>query len=342
MGGNALKHLGTERIPAERFPVLFNELNEMYGSDWAKFACPPSYRNKPSHGDMDILVTSNESFNSSCEEEKFLSDYVKNKIKPAAFYHNEGSCEFSFLYKNHQIDLAYVDKEIYETSFHYFSWNDMHNLIGKIARRMGLKWGFDGLYAIFDSKRYGLTIKSHLHYQILISRDIEKIINFLGFDYKRYSEGFDTLEDIFEFVINGKYFNSEIFKYENLNAANRVRDKKRPTYNSFLIYLNENKIKNNYAFPSNEESHKAVDAYFPEVNLSDQIEEFIENSNLNQIIKSKFNGTIVSGITGLEDKSLASFMNNFKKSHSDFKNYIIDNESKKVENDIMKFLKENK
>ena len=70
-----------------------------------------------------------------------------------------------------------------------------------------------------------------------LSNNFEDILNILGLNTTVYKNGFDTYQEMFDFVISSPYFDKNLFLFENLNNKNRVRDKKRKTYNMFLEYL---------------------------------------------------------------------------------------------------------
>ena len=63
------------------------------------------------------------------------------------------------------------------------------------------------------------------------------MIVLLGFNSLRFAQGFNTVDDILDFVANSKYFCKDFFLFENRNHDQRKRDVKRPTYTKALEYF---------------------------------------------------------------------------------------------------------
>ena len=73
---------------------------------------------------------------------------------------------------------------------------------------------------------------------ILISTDTRKVFDFFDYDYDKFQNGFDEIEEIFDFIISSKYFSYDVYQYENLNRIDRKRNKRRKSYNKFFILFN--------------------------------------------------------------------------------------------------------
>ena len=115
----------------------------------------------------------------------------------------------------------------------FFSASDLGNLMGRICHRVfGLKYGFTGLRYVVRAED-GVTKRGEIH----LSRDPRRIFAFLGFDFDRYLEGFKELEDIFEFVVDSKFFSPNMFVREHLTGKNKKRSVKRSTFSRFLDYV---------------------------------------------------------------------------------------------------------
>ncbi|CAF4821158.1 unnamed protein product, partial [Rotaria socialis] len=52
-------------------------------------------------------------------------------------------------------------------------------------------------------------------------------------------KGFDSENDFFQWIIDGKYFRCVYFDDQQLNHAHRQRTSKRPIYIKFRAYLNQ-------------------------------------------------------------------------------------------------------
>lgn len=325
MGGNALKHLNVERKGAEDFQRISNSVIQSIKSFVTKSAVVPYYRLKQDFGDADILFTTNQLGREIC-------DHIHNLFNPRSLYVNS-SC-YSFDVENFQIDLIQSTDELFDVSLDYYSYNDVGNLIGRIAHKMGLKYGHNGLT---------LPIRkddSHLGETIIVSRDTRKILDFLGFDSRRFFLGFDTLEDIFLFVTQSKYFNPEIFAFENLNHINRTRNRKRKVYAQFIDWLTERNT-SKYIFNTNKSNYlTSIDHHFPESNIFQRIKEVEEKINNNKINKEKFNGDIIIKLRNIQGKELGQFIYKFKNqfvSEDAFNSWIYNSTQDTINNEIINF-----
>ena len=222
--------------------------------------------------------------------------------------YNKNGDVLSFLYKNFQVDLILTHKDVFKYSCNYFAWNDLGNIIGRMSKSLGFKHGHNGLFYI---QRYGDKIlKEHL-----LSNNYLDILKILKLDYGKFHKGFSNLEEIFEFAIASPYFNKEKFKLENLNNINRVRDRKRKTYNQFLEYIKD-KPENNYSLSASEKLD-FVTNLFP--NLKESYTE-IENNYLTELkIKSVSNANIIMEVTSLTSgQELGKFISFFKENNPDY------------------------
>lgn len=224
MGGNALKNTVTRRYGNVEFYRTMTQVQNMIG--WAleldSYSLPLlSYGDKESFGDMDVLIESDHLPPDWCDRvyKQFGStERVKN-----------GNV-LSLNYRDLQVDLIATPAAQMLTSWNYFNYNDLGNLLGRVAHSMGLKLGHDGLSYSWREDTYNFRTE-------VICTDWDMILTILGYDPARYAAGFPTMLSIFEFVASGQFFRREIYQLENRNHAARVRDQKRKTYMSFLDWI---------------------------------------------------------------------------------------------------------
>ena len=76
---------------------------------------------------------------------------------------------------------------------------------------------------------------------IVITKDFDKALKFLGFDVERFKQGFNNMNEVFEFVASSTFFNKDAFLFENRNHKARARDKKRSNYLAALEYFKNKK-----------------------------------------------------------------------------------------------------
>jgi hypothetical protein len=239
MGGNLIvSQFGMEpkRLDKEAYDRLGEEvLNKIESSypKWHNMCIIPSYYDKEDFGDLDVLI----------EKSPFVDyrEFIKHVFEVDQISHNAGV--YSFPYEGFQIDLITMDSRIWHAARAYFSWNDCGNLCGRCFHQLGLKYGHNGLtYLIRD---YTIGVSDDPNGEVLGEASIcvkpKQILEFGGFDYKQFEKGFNTLEEMFDWVARSDHFNSEDYDFDKLNHINRTRNRKRSSYAYFVEWLKENK-----------------------------------------------------------------------------------------------------
>lgn len=331
MGGSLFKKLGfdVERKSTDEFFNIQNEVSKIIENIFNTKVKPIKfYRNKVDHGDCDLIVLNDGGSN---------FNNIKNILENQFGFCHKNHNIYSITYKKFQVDIILHTKNIFDFCSYFYDYDPVGNLVGKIAHKFGLKFGFDGLFYPVRG------VSNSIIENILISRDPEKIYTFLGFDFNIYKNGFDTLEDIFNFIINSKYFNKEIFLYENLSLKDRKRNKRRKSYNLFLDFINSKSDLKSFNFNKNKSIYiDCIEQYFPESNLKEKLKIINEKNYKIKLVKEKFNGNIVMRITGLKDEKLGKFLYDFRnqfKNQDLFNDYILSTSNEKIINDILDFYK---
>lgn len=301
MGGNALKNVPTRRYEADEYFSLTQEVLEKLKraktQAW-RFDIIPAYHDKESFGDMDVLYATDDDI-------PFDVDTVQYIFNPTEIVRN--TSVISFDYKGFQIDLIHSKTDEIEYALCYFSWNDCGNLIGKLAHQLGLKHGHSGLIL-------PLRDANNKFHDIVLTNYHVETLHFLDLDYRKFEVGFNNLDEIFNFVAASRYYNPEWYKLENLNTIARVRDRKRETYKKFL------------EFGESWEGPRAAkiedkSIYLPMIlnhfRATDEFNVVMRDMALQKLAKEKFNGEIVSRISGLKDKELGGLIK-FLRSKNEF------------------------
>jgi len=313
MGGHALKNTYTERKTTDDFLRIGKEIqNKVLNDTGIETAIVKCYRNKTDHGDLDLLVKM------SFEPKFNLNEYIQNTFKPNEMFNNGNVCSFD--YEKFQIDFIKISEESWNVAQTYFNYDCCGNIMGKTFHKFGLSYGWDGLYYKFRNFN---GVNSH---NILLTNNSEKIFGFGGYDYERYLKGFDNLVEIFDFCIGSKYFDSEMFKIENLNHIDKKRNRKRGSYNLFLNYLKDNDIYTKFIFEKNKDSYlETINICFPEAKLNERLQELKEEDRLNKVVTQKFNGDMVMmWLPDLQGQELGKAMGKFKQSlGDDYREFII-------------------
>lgn len=300
MGGNAL-HFETRRIDAKEYVELVNEIRQLwmdmpkqciYSSTDMPYAVK-SYRNKKDFGDIDFVIKRDPTLH--------YRKAIQETYSPKEIFSNGGA--HSFDYKGVQIDFITVRPEEFETSLNYFAFNDLGNLMGRIAHKMGLKYGHHGLSVLIKDGDYLIE-------EIVLTRDRKEIFEFLGYDAD--VRDFAELKDIFDFVRSSMYYSGEIFKLENRNAIARIRERKRKTYMAFLQYIQENPIANEFPWEDFKDKSAWQLAAIKHFNKMPLYVSALKEQKARLALKERFSGNHVREITGLRNQELGEFMKSFK------------------------------
>lgn len=302
MGGNALKKCETVRLSAKDYFVIKDELDKTFHALGYKAIAIPAYSTKESFGDIDILVSDDIGTN------RFES--VLLNLKPKEMVKNGNV--YSLEYKNFQVDLILTPHEDMTASYIYFSYNDLGNLMGRIAHKQGIKFGHRGTSYVFRDD-LGNVVE-----EFKITNLFHVFCSAFNFSIERYNKGFNTLEDIFEFVAASKYFNPDIYLLDNLNHKSRVRDSKRKTYNTFLKWC-ETKKETDWVGREFFQYTESKRSYLPRLfdafagySFAQRWFETYGKELENREFKRKFNGHIVRNIVSLDGEKLGHFIAFFK------------------------------
>ena len=266
MGGMAVKDLGAVRIKKDEYKAITdvfmsefsNQFDLMQSQMSEEFEFVKAYAEKPDYGDLDFITTVNKNLfvdfiNKSDKIEVIGSsgDSFAVKVKIGDSYSN--ICQLDYIHSNSD-DFDFKTK--------YYAFNDLGNLIGRVAKAASLKFGFDGLSKdIYFNRSFDemvvpvMTMEPEVRNDefnpynkgnIILTKDFDVALALLGFDVEQYNKGFNTIEEIFEFVTNSKYFMKFYYNSELRNHKARARDKKRTVYSIFLKYIEDKEDKQSF------------------------------------------------------------------------------------------------
>lgn len=299
MGGNALLYthgLESKRMNQDQYDDLKKNVGLFLDNLGVVYRHVQSYHEKSDYGDLDIVVSrENDSVNSIRRYLGFANLPMTNELTMA-----ENTSIVSTLVTHFQVDFIFVEPEELESAANYYSYNDIWNLLGKVIKTHDYKLGWQGLM-------YTYRNGSHYKEDIVLTRDLMVALKIMGLSVARYKMGFDTYEDMFDYVISCKAFDSSKFALENLNHRNRVRDKKRKTYNAFLTYIEGN----SYPEPVPLE-HPTVIFPFLVAEIKKRDDSFVDKNKAKSII----NGEIIRNITGLDGTDIKRILHIFRAKYS--------------------------
>lgn len=296
MGGNALE-VESVRLRKDSYLNLSKRLKELfpYGETIR------SYGNKETFGDLDFLYPAECGYGNTSRVQEVLGENFTLSQEPVK---NGDVTSYGVLLDEgvFQVDFIGVPSDRFCFAENYFAYNDMGNLLGRVARSAGVKLGHLGLFYIQRSPNNdSVVLKEHL-----LTDDWDIALTFLGYSPERYHRGFDSLEDIFEFVMSSPYYDFSKFDLSQRNRKARTRDAKRPNYRAFLEYQQQR--------PKEKICDSDLDRVFDWFPVFEKEYYVCESNNhLNNLYKKKYNGDIVRSVTGLEGKELGKFMSALSK-----------------------------
>lgn len=315
MGGNLLHHwdLPAKRLSKEEYFHLIEDISIKLNTLNLEFRVLENYRNKDSFGDMDIII------------EKAPLDWHKTIERLFDVTPNSNTDIHSFPVNGFQVDLIVIPKINLQTAFEYF-YGELGNIMGRIYHKLGLKYSHEGLKYIIRQELFSDAFQkdsSHIMEEIILSKNLEEICEVGGFDYSVRKKGMDSLEDMFQFVANSKFFNPVIFKIEELNHINRTRNRKRKNYTAFIQWNEANKSAdgNYYQFQPKSFYLEMWKERFPF--LRERIAANKLKFEQTNIIKEKINGKILmEWFPNIEGKAIGELMKQIK-SHFSFDELVV-------------------
>jgi hypothetical protein len=313
MGGNALstKSVRLDKLNYDLMATFcLAKLRELYPQ--GRFEAVESYRSKPDHGDLDLLVSAPDYDPHKAAEALGALEVVRNGPVTSVGLRvpgSNGAAPLSPEGAMFQVDLIKTSAVEFDYTSRYFKWNDLGNLVGRVAHKGATSHRHDGLYFYVRDPES----PDHKFRELLLTRDHDKALAYLGYDASRFNEGFDTLDAVLEYVATTEFFNRNIYLLENRNAAARVRDRKRPTYTKFLQWCEAHPELPAFEYPED----KAVwlprmAEHFP--HFQGEYDQALADLAELRSVKAKFNGELVAQWTGLAGKELGAVMQRFKES----------------------------
>jgi hypothetical protein len=218
-----------------------------------------------------------------------------------------------------QLDLIASERAYYKFHSSYLNWNDLGNLVGVVASSNGfLKYGHDGL-------RYLFRDGDNLFESVVLTNDWDEALEFFGYSQERYYAGFDNLLEIYEYAASSRYFSPSLYAFENRNHTQRTRDRKRPTYNGFLNWIEEQDALGYFKDKTPMDSDKWKDrvyAFFPtftqtEVDTWAMLER-------RKVFKEYFNGgRLLKFKPELKNKEISDYLKALEKSVPDIEEFVV-------------------
>lgn len=303
MGGNLF---GLGRLPRGAYLLLEAQVRTYLDVKLGgHYRIPRYYDNKESFGDLDVLVST------AALEDRSWAQLKAELVQDLGIQRHESKKRlFSTVYQDFQVDFFLISDEDFLSTYHFMSFNDLGNIVGRMVRRLGLKYGSDGLSYVFRRS------DGSYRRDRVISRDPERIFAFLGLDPQRWLEGFADLEEIFAWAITSPCFS--VTPYRDPGRTIRRRARQRHTMSRFVDWLDAHDVQQVFEPGDRGSLLSRIDAAFPEAGLLEWIaaEQQAEARALR--LRARFSGTLVRAwIPELQGKELGRFIKAFRAAHSD-------------------------
>jgi hypothetical protein len=271
------------------------------------YRIPRSYGDKPDFGDMDILVASRPDWGEL--RQAFAAELGVSRVKAVGHV-------YSMLYRGLQTDFFAVPARYLDVQYDFMSFNDVGNFIGRMCRRFELTWGERGLAYVY--RRSGGNYRADLE----LTRDFARVCAFLGLDHARWLTGFDTLESVFDWVIESPYFS--VAPYLDVRGDLARRTQVRTSVQRFVDYLRERGVDRRFAFAERAAYLDHVIGFFAEADLARRIADERAAEARADTVASKFSGRrVMALVPGLVGEPLGLFIRELRASFRDFDGWVL-------------------
>jgi hypothetical protein len=322
MGGNLFK-LGRkprlEYLEIERDVRAYLDVHAP-----GRYRVPRYYATKPDFGDLDVIVPNGLLQSQPDFLERLRADLGVTRFKSVGRV-------YSTVYRDFQVDYFRVPDEVLDSTYDFLSFNDLGNLIGRMCRRFNLKYGEEGLSYVYR-REDGNYLRD-----LEVTKDFARVCGFLGLRFDAWQRGFDTLEEMFSWVIESPFFSVKPY-LEGSSDPVMARAKVRPTVERFVAFLRERGIEKTFAFKDRSAYLLEVDTAFPEANVPAQIEAERRLEARALEFQRRFNGQLVMRLLPhLSGKALGEFIVAFKNRHADFETYVLETPEEALSAEILEF-----
>jgi len=188
-----------------------------------------------------------------------------------------------------------------------------------MLRAFHLKYSESGLFFAYQR-----TKETGYKSDLFVSADWKKILTFLGIRYEKWLSGFDSLEEMFDWVVESPYFDSKPYLDPDPRVIKRLCGS-RTTVRKFIEYIGRRKINHEFTYEAGrKDCVDMIEDHFPGSNLASKVqqeqqqEELAEQrKNEDALVKAKFNGKLVmEWIPELQREALGRFMDKIRSEYS--------------------------
>ncbi|KAI9740450.1 MAG: hypothetical protein M1834_005030 [Cirrosporium novae-zelandiae] len=235
MGGSAFSDLNIPRIPSELYFQLKNRYLQVVREFYKDADSPIEAPEKQDHGDIDLIVAK-----PNCQ----IPILKIAQLLDASRIMGQGQptknlaipCPELGINKHVQLDIHECKPGAFTWEVFHLSHGDLWSILGPSIRAYGFVVTDTGLHVCINE------IEPHNKKlsRVFLTNDPEAVLEFLGLDMEQYRDLWDgqkpfpTIDAMFKFAVENRFFRSNHFIRENLRPHDRKRLKQREIYRRFI------------------------------------------------------------------------------------------------------------
>lgn len=299
MGGKALKSINVSGMDKETFLKVsldvIGKLQDELGSNLVEIL--PYYKSKKTFSDIDVLISK-----TAIEKYGFnkFHEFLKEDLKSPEQSGNSQVYSFGYKYEDsyHQVDLMIHDEDMFFKAKKYFAYNDLNILMNFISvSNFDLAFSKEGLnHTIYtDSKTQKIG-------DYTVEADFYDILDFLGLNKEKHKIGFNSLEDMYDFIYESPYFDSSSFlkKTEKENRS-EIKRAERKTYSGFIEYVKNKPVKKSLL--NKKSTDEIQNLFFFKFPIAkEKYDKIIKNDKKIKEMRESFNGFVISKVLDIDIK----------------------------------------
>lgn len=343
MGGNAFKNINIVRLNNVEFKLISEKivliLKKILNSE--NVAILPYYDNKESFSDVDIMICREDIKFFEANKKINFFEYCNDIFNGNGIATNNESLTSIAIPTNKektkfaQVDLMPHSFSEFNKNLIFFGYNDLNVLVNRFLSMplFNAKYIPDGVELNIYREE---GVKDMLLGIAKTDNEALKYLSFLDLDINKFKTGFNSKEEIFDFIISSKYFDTNIF-YEQINMVNSSEKLrlKRDVYSSFIDYVKNKPLKNGEKIKD-----PKIILFENFEDLKIQSKEFFNQYNNYLEFKKRFNVNFINKLLNLDSKDLlgGKILKSFLKERDLYKNIELINRINKMKDEDLKLI----
>ena len=324
MGGNAFNvdthGFITSRMNKSQYATLSNFILPFLRLYFRTVAIPPEAPGKLTFGDLDIMVSKPLDLHPHDAILQLCSKALGSRCK--AFIYSPGTSNIAVTLDGaiFQVDVHFVERDdIWEVDYWMHSWGDMGMIVSSTIKAWGLR---------LSSSR-GLWVDVPEHGALMLSLSMARITEFFGLDWERYLQGFETTDDLFEWIEGIKINGDKV----GIKSKGKVEKRAHNDRQMWVAYWSRGE---DIAYePSNDEQQQVFQRAIEFFEKRKELEDIKTEIAWKKMAREKFNGNRVMEWTGANGKTLGLLMKNLKEDGRLCRNELVRKEDYEIQRIVM-------